>query len=144
MGKLPTSVSFTRRSEKNWRCHGNDRTTMANPIFSTISVEYSWGRWQPEMKKNSKLGHERGSKKGVENTTRNCGKRDQLRVVCHHLFSVTFRSPSKLYKISKSLIWILAPKHFSVLLFRLHELGLGLWIPTKLTILTSSWATELR
>ena len=70
-------------------------TEMANPIFSTISVEYSWGRWQPEMKKNSKLGHERGSKKGVENTTRNCGKRDQLRVVCHHLFSVTFRFPSK-------------------------------------------------
>ena len=116
MGKLLTSVSFTRRSEKNWRCHGNDRTEMANPIFSTISVEYSWGRWQPEMKKNSKLGHERGSKKGVENTTRNCGKRDQLRVVCHHLFSVTFRFPSKWKKYTtyknplKSLIWIFAPK----------------------------------
>ena len=71
---------------------------MANPIFSTISVEYSRffyrGRWQSEMKKNSKLGHEReqSSKKRVENTTRNCGKRDQSSR-CHHLFSITFRSP---------------------------------------------------
>ena len=63
-------------------------------FLSSTAGSLPRGRWQSEMKKNSKLGHEReqSSKKRVENTTRNCGKRDQSSR-CHHLFSITFRSP---------------------------------------------------
>ena len=62
-------------------------------FLSSTAGSLPRGRWQPEMKKNSKLGHEReqSSEKRVENTTRNCGKRDQSSR-CHHLFSITFRS----------------------------------------------------
>ena len=57
-------------SEKNWRCHGNDRRREAKNKSNFFSYFFCLKQplvrrrspWQLEMKKNSKLGHEREQK----------------------------------------------------------------------------------